>query len=122
MAVVEEAEKAATSGRWREVRTTDLRFHQAVAALVGSTRVDELMRRALAETRLIFHVMPDPEQFHAPYVGRNRVIAEAIVRGDGGTAEAELLSYLNDAEHQILSVYDRLAGAAGAEAEPRRRT
>jgi DNA-binding GntR family transcriptional regulator len=107
MAIVEQAETAAAAGRWLEVRTADLRFHQAVAALVGSPRVDELMRRALAEMRLIFHVITDPEQFHAPYVGRNRLIAESIVLGDGETAEAELLRYLHDAERQILEAYER---------------
>ena len=63
------------------------------------------MRRALAELRLIFHVMADPHQFHAPYLERNRIIAEAIVLGDGARAEAELRSYLADAERQILAVY-----------------
>jgi DNA-binding GntR family transcriptional regulator len=111
MAIVEEAEKAATAGQWSEVRTADLRFHQAVAALVGSPRVDELMRRALAEMRLIFHVITDPEEFHAPYVSRNRVISELIVLGDGEAAEAELLSYLTDAERQILEVYQSPAAA-----------
>lgn len=104
-ATVESGETAAATGRWFEVRTADLRFHQAVAALAGSPRTDELMRRALAELRLIFHVMADPEQFHAPYLKRNRMIADEIVRGDGQRAEAELLSYLTDAERQILAVY-----------------
>jgi DNA-binding GntR family transcriptional regulator len=104
-ATVELGETAAATGRWFEVRTADLRFHEAIAALAGSPRTDELMRRALAELRLIFHVMADPEQFHAPYLKRNRVIADEIVRGDGQRAEAELLSYLTDAERQILAVY-----------------
>jgi hypothetical protein len=59
--------------------------------------------------RLIFHVITEPEQFHAPYVSRNRVIAESIVRGDGEKAEAELLRYLDDAERQILDVYEHSA-------------
>jgi len=104
-ASVESAENAAAAGRWFEVRTDDLRFHQAVAALTGSPRTDELMRRALAELRLIFHVMADPEEFHAPYLERNRIIADLIVLGDGQRAESELLSYLADAERQILAVY-----------------
>jgi DNA-binding GntR family transcriptional regulator len=109
MAAVEDAEDAAAAGRWWEVRTVDLRFHQAVAALAGSQRTDELMRRALAELRLVFHAMADPQQFHQPYVSRNRVIAEAVIDGNGAAAEAELLSYLNDAERQILDVYSAQA-------------
>jgi DNA-binding GntR family transcriptional regulator len=102
---VDAAESAAEAGRWLEVRTADLLFHQAIAALAKSPRVDELMRRALAELRLIFHAMADPEQFHAPYLRRNRIIAESIVLGHGETAEQELLGYLADAERQILDVY-----------------
>ena len=106
MAAVGDAERAAAAGLWREVRTADLRFHQAVAALAGSARVDDLMRRALAEMRLVFHAMADSEQFHQPYLGRNRVIAERVVAGDGEAAEKELIRYLNDAERQILAVYN----------------
>jgi DNA-binding GntR family transcriptional regulator len=104
-AAVDTAEGAAAAGRWFEVRTADLHFHQAVAALANSPRVDELMRRALAELRLIFHAMADPQQFHAPYLQRNRVIAEAIMLGQGDAAEQELMAYLADAERQILDVY-----------------
>jgi DNA-binding GntR family transcriptional regulator len=102
---VEDAEEAVATGRWDEVRTADLRFHLAVAALAGSPRVDELMRRALAELRLVFHAMTDPEKFHEPFVARNRVIAELIVDGEGESAAEELLAYLRDAESQILDVY-----------------
>jgi DNA-binding GntR family transcriptional regulator len=104
-ATVEAAESAVAVGRWFEVRTADLHFHQAVAALANSPRIDELMRRSLAELRLIFHAMADPEQFHAPFVRRNRVIAESIMLGHGEEAEQELLDYLVDAERQILAVY-----------------
>ena len=105
-ATVEAAEGAAAAGRWFEVRTADLRFHQAVAALADSPRMDELMRRALAELRLIFHAMADPEQFHAPVPAaqphhRRGDRARATAR----RAEQELLSYLADAERQILDVY-----------------
>jgi DNA-binding GntR family transcriptional regulator len=103
---VNAAETAAAAGRWFEVRTADLHFHQAIAALAHSPRVDELMRRALAELRLIFHAMADPEQFHAPYLRRNRVIAESVMLGHGDLAERELLAYLTDAERQILDAYN----------------
>ncbi len=109
---VESAEISALAGRWLEVRTADLRFHQAITTLAGSSRVDELMRRALAELRLIFHVMDSPEQFHRPYLARNAAIAESILRGDGERAERDLLDYLADAEHQILAAYDVPALAA----------
>ena len=44
-----------------------------------------MMARRLAELRLVFHVMTDPEQFHRPYLGRNRVIAVSFSRSVTGT-------------------------------------
>jgi DNA-binding GntR family transcriptional regulator len=116
---VEDAEEAVAAGQWDEVRTADLRFHLAIAALAGSPRVNDLMRRALAELRLVFHAMTDPEKFHEPFVARNRVIAELIVNGDGESAAEELLAYLRDAESQILDVYGTESdGAESDSAEP----
>lgn len=123
-AAVEAGEAAADEDRWLEVRTADLRFHQAIAALAGSRRVDELMSRALAELRLAFHAMADAEEFHAPFVRRNRVLAELIAAGDGDAAERELIDYLAEAEAQILGVHDRVAAeaerAAGSDGTARR--
>lgn len=114
---VDSAEAYAAAGQWLDVRTADLRFHQAIAGLVGSSRVDELMRRALAELRLIFYAMESPEEFHRPYLERNRSIAESVMRGDGETAERELLRYLIDAEAQILAAYNVPALAADGHSE-----
>lgn len=112
---VDSAEAHAAAGQWLDVRTEDLRFHQAIAGLAGSSRVDELMRRALAELRLIFHAMEPPEQFHRPYLERNRGIAESIMRGDGETAGRDLLRYLVDAEAQILAAYNAPSLAAAGQ-------
>jgi DNA-binding GntR family transcriptional regulator len=108
-AAVAEGEAASGAGDWQAFRSADLHFHQAVAALAGSPRVDELMRRALAELRLVFHVMKDPEEFHRPFVAKNRVIGQLIADGDGPAAERELLAYLADAERTLLAAY-RAAG------------
>jgi DNA-binding GntR family transcriptional regulator len=105
VAGVTDGETAAAAGDWQGVRSADLHFHQAVAALAGSPRVDELMRRVLAELRLVFHVMTDPEQFHRPFLARNKVIADLVEAGDGVAAEKELLSYLESAEQQLLAAY-----------------
>ncbi|TKA01191.1 GntR family transcriptional regulator [Actinacidiphila oryziradicis] len=102
---VDDAERAVTSARWRDVGTADLHFHQALAGLVGSARVDELMRGVLAELRLVFHVMPRPQQFHQPYLVRNREILQLLEAGDGTAAEAALTSYLDDAERELISAY-----------------
>jgi DNA-binding GntR family transcriptional regulator len=105
ISTVDDGEAAAARGDWLEVRTADLHFHQAISALAQSPRVDEIMRRALAELRLVFHVITDLEQFHAPYLGRNREIAELVRSGRGAEAEKELYAYLVDAELQLLEAY-----------------
>ena len=65
-----------------------------------------MMRRALAELRLVFHAMTDPEQFHRPYVESNRLIAELVTRGPRRRGGEELRAYLTDAEWQLLAVYE----------------
>jgi DNA-binding GntR family transcriptional regulator len=109
-ATVDDGEAAAAAGDWLEVRTDDLHFHQAIGALAQSPRVDEIMRRALAELRLVFHVITDPEQFHRPYLERNRVIAGLVEAGRGDEAEQELNAYLSDAELQLLAAYGQSNG------------
>ncbi|WP_459709104.1 GntR family transcriptional regulator [Actinophytocola sp. KF-1] len=90
---------------WRALGTANMLFHQAVAALADSPRVDELMRNTLAELRLVFHTMSDPRRFHEPYLERNKEILAAIEAGDGPRAERLLLKYLEDSEHQIVEAY-----------------
>jgi DNA-binding GntR family transcriptional regulator len=118
VAAVEDGERAAAEGRWQDVRTVDLHVHQAIAGLAQSPRVDEMMRRALAELRLAFHAMSDAEEFHEPFVRRNRVLADLIAGGDGEAAERELMDYLAEAEAQILGVYEARAAAEATEADP----
>ncbi|MEV0664971.1 GntR family transcriptional regulator [Actinomadura luteofluorescens] len=104
-AAVLDGERAAAAGRWPDVGTADLRFHQAIAALVGSPRVDEMIQHLLAEMRLVFHEMGSPREFHEPYLARNRRIHDLMARGDLAAAERELRSYLDDAESQLTGAY-----------------
>ncbi|WP_067807770.1 GntR family transcriptional regulator [Actinomadura formosensis] len=104
-AAVLDGERAAGAGRWADVGTADIRFHQALAALVGSPRVDEMIRHLLAEMRLVFHEMGSPREFHEPYLARNRRLHDLMARGDLAAAERELRSYLDDAEAQLTKAY-----------------
>ncbi len=104
---VEEGELAADEGRWSDVATANMRFHQAVVALARSSRLDDYMRQISAELRLAFHVMQHPRAFHEPYLGRNR---EILLRLEAGhiTAAADLLAgYLQDAERQVVAGYEK---------------
>jgi DNA-binding GntR family transcriptional regulator len=90
---------------WRGLGTANMMFHQAIASLADSPRIDELMRNILAELRLVFHAMADPRRFHEPYLERNKEILTAIEAGDGPRAERLMLKYLEDSEQQIVEAY-----------------
>lgn len=98
-------EQAAAQDRWSDVGTANMRFHEALAALAGSPRVDELMRALLAELRLVFHVMDEPRPFHEPYLAGNRAIAELVVAGRAADADRALAEYLGLAEQQLLEAF-----------------
>ncbi|MFY1670488.1 GntR family transcriptional regulator [Plantactinospora sp. WMMB334] len=109
-------ERAAAEGRWSDVGTADLQFHLAIAGLAGSPRIEEIMRQALAEIRLAFHVMAVPQTFHQPYLDRHRELLELILGGDLERAQAVLDDYLRTAQRQLVDAYaERVpAGAATA--------
>jgi len=99
------AERAEREEDWLDLGTANIRFHQEIVALSGSPRVDALMRRVLAELRLVFHVMADPQRFHEPYLSRNREIFDLIKSRDHRGAARELERYLDDAERELTEAY-----------------
>lgn len=104
---VASGEHAAREQRWTDVGTANMRFHQAIVELADSPRLDEIMRQALAELRLVFHVMANPGAFHEPYLTRNREILKMVESGDMQNAAILLDKYLADAERQLLDAYLR---------------
>lgn len=102
---VEEGELAAARGRWLEVGTANMHFHQAVAELAQSPRVAEAMGHLLAELRLVFHVMDAPQAFHQAYLPENRAILELLAAGDLAGAESAIATYLDTAEAQLVEAY-----------------
>jgi DNA-binding GntR family transcriptional regulator len=107
---VKAAQAAAAEGDWHGVGTADLRFHQALAGLAGSDRLDERMRSVLAELRLVFHVMASPRDFHEPYLARNVEIVDLIDAGETQAAARVLAGYLLDAEAQLTAAARELLG------------
>ncbi|WP_084721968.1 GntR family transcriptional regulator [Rhodococcus marinonascens] len=89
---------------WAGVSTADLQFHNALASLNHSCRIDELMRSIWNETRLVFHAM-DTHQFHGPYLARNHQIYDALMVGHTAVAGQLLKIALKDAEAQTLKSY-----------------
>ena len=103
-AAVQTGEVAAATGDWQTAGTANMRFHQAIVGLVGNTRMDETMRRVLAELRLAFHKRP-PAAAHGPYVLRNGLVCDLAERGEGELAASELARYLDIAEAELLAAY-----------------
>lgn len=104
-AAVEEGEAAAGRGDWWGVGTANMRFHQALAALADSPRTDEVVRRLLAELRLVFHAMAAPRDFHVPYVALNRRIHRLLEEGRLEKAAEELSEYFDVAERQLVEAF-----------------
>ena len=104
-AAVTDAELAAKEGRWADVGTANLRFHEIIVGLIGSPRIDELMRRVWAELRLVWHVMANPKEIYEPYVPRNRELVDLLSAGDLRRAAVLLANYLDAAEAQLVEAY-----------------
>lgn len=108
---LDEAVKAGAAARrrrsWQDLGTANIHFHQGIVALLGSDRLDELMRNLLAELRLVFHMMQDVRALHEPYLPRNIEILELLRRGEGEHAEDVLHAYLNDALAQFTELYSK---------------
>ncbi|HEX2131098.1 MAG TPA: GntR family transcriptional regulator [Actinophytocola sp.] len=108
-AAVAQGEEAVRGQDWRGLGTANMLFHQGITALAGSPRMNDLMRGVLAELRLHFHTVNDPQGLHEPYLERNREILSVIGTGDGPAAERLLRTYLQDSEHQLVAVYQAAA-------------
>ncbi|MCP2166245.1 GntR family transcriptional regulator [Goodfellowiella coeruleoviolacea] len=115
-AAVDEGRQAAEQQRWVQLGTANMRFHEAVAGLAGSERVNEAVDRLLAELRLVFHVMGDPRRFHERYLPWNEEILGLLTSGAVDRAERAMAEYLNAAEEQIVTAYrdGRVVVAYGA--------
>lgn len=109
---VADGDAAAADGRWQDLGTANMHFHQAIAAVAGSERLDELMAGVLAELRLVFHGMPDRRRFHEPYLAHNHEILRLLEAGDGDKAADALAEYLDVAENQLRATYAEPAADA----------
>lgn len=100
-------EAAADDDDWVAVGTANMLFHSHLVGLAGSRRLDEVTARVLAELRLVFAVVADPQSLHEPYLGRNRALLELLDAGEVERAAKELEAYLHDSETLLLSAYGR---------------
>ena len=108
---VERSIKAREERDWRAVGTANMDFHTAVVALADSERLNKVFDRLLAELRLAFGLLQDPEFLHAPYVDRNLEMLERVEAGDFKGAAAAMEAYLTHSERIVLAVYARRLSA-----------
>jgi DNA-binding GntR family transcriptional regulator len=108
-AIVSEAELLAAGQRWLDVGTANLRFHEVITGIHHSERITEVFRRLMTELRLGFLAVADPAAFHGEFLARNRVLLGCLAEGRLADARAQLASYLDDAQAQVLeAVRDEL--------------
>ncbi|MFD9691768.1 GntR family transcriptional regulator [Kitasatospora sp. NPDC059088] len=108
---VENAEAAAEAGRWNEVGTASMQFHEAIVGLAGSPHLKEFMHHVLAELRLAVGVASYQRRLHEPQLARKRVLLDLIEARDAQTAEQTMAEYLSDAREELLRVCTEAAEA-----------
>jgi DNA-binding GntR family transcriptional regulator len=102
---VEAAVAARDQRDWTGVGTANMAFHSAIVQLADSERLGLLFASVLAELRLAFGMMHDPEFLHAPYVDMNVTILQHAEAHDFAKAAASLAEYLVHSERIVLAVY-----------------
>lgn len=100
---VRSGEEAARRGRWRQVGTANMNFHQHLIGLSGSFRMTRVGRQVLAQTRLAFLSLAQPRTLHEPFIGRNRALVGLLAADRVAEAAEALEGYLRDSHEQLLA-------------------
>ena len=80
----------------------------AVVALIDSPRLTAFFAQVVAELRLAFGLLPDPELLHEPFIAENAAILAAVDRDDAKGAAKLLAGYLDRSEGVVLAAFARL--------------
>lgn len=98
------ADEAARRGRWHQVGTANMDFHQHLLSLSGSPRMARVGRQVLAQTRLAFLSLAQPRTLHEPFIGRNRTLVGLLAADRVAEAAEALEGYLRDSREQLLGM------------------
>ena len=104
---VERAKEAREAGDWLVVGSADLAFHGAIVALADSPRLDAFFSHVLAEMRLAFGLLSEPELLHSPFIELNEEILKLVELGKRAEAASRLEKYLVNAERVVLGAFAR---------------
>lgn len=106
-AVVVDARAALADGDIAAMADSNQRFHEELVRATGSERLQELMRRVLAQMRLVFHAMSDAPDFHSHYVELNGSLVTLLQEDKREEAAQALRLYLDQAEAELLEHLER---------------
>ena len=109
---VQRAQHCRDAKDWSGVGTANMEFHMAIVELADSERLNTMFAHLLAELRLVFGLLRDPEFLHAPYLDRNQQIVDHVEAGEFAAAAAALHDYLQHAERIVLAVCTRSMATA----------
>lgn len=104
---VETGMRSRAASDWLGVGTANMAFHMSIVQLADSERLNLMFAQVLAELRLAFGLLQDPEFLHAPYVDMNMKILELAEAGEFAKASNELGDYLVHSERIVLAAYAR---------------
>jgi DNA-binding GntR family transcriptional regulator len=104
---VDTAVRCRNTADWQGVGTANMEFHMAIVELADSERLNAMFSHVLAELRLAFGLLNDPEFLHAPFIENNVKILELFEAGQLAQSAAALNDYLVHSERLVLSVYAR---------------
>jgi DNA-binding GntR family transcriptional regulator len=105
-AAIDGAAVAAGKNDWHTVGTGDIAFHRALMDGCHSVHLSAMAEQLLAELRLAFLQLPDPELLHRPYLARNHHLVDLLEAGDEAAVLAELDDYLTCSERDVMRSID----------------
>lgn len=104
---VEQAKKFQEQQDWNGVGTCNMHFHTAIVELSDSPRLFKQYQLILAELRLAFGLLNDPQLLHAPYIEKNEQILMMLMDGKAQEAAMAMEDYLEISERTVLAAFSR---------------
>lgn len=92
---------------WNGVGTCNMHFHTAIVELSDSPRLFKQYQLILAELRLAFGLLNDPQLLHAPYIEKNEQILMLLMDGKAQEAATTMEDYLEISERTVLAAFSR---------------
>ncbi|CAM3071652.1 GntR family transcriptional regulator [Paracoccus nototheniae] len=105
---VASARAASAAGDWQGVGSANMRFHAGIVALADSPRLTGFFAQTMAELRLAFGLLDDPEQLHAPFLQDNGAILDLLQQDQPLAAADRLAAYLDRSERVVMTAFARL--------------